>query len=211
MKAAIVCSGNINDYNAIKEYISSADYIISVDGGARHLRNMNIVPDLMVGDFDSVNMDDFDYYRELGVPVDRYPSEKDMTDSELAIERAIEKGASELVLLGALGSIIDHSIAHVLMLKQYLDRGITVCIADEKNELYMSTQTVTFNSRKNKKLSIIPISETVTGVSTEGLKYPLDNATMKLGTTWGVSNEFINAKATVSIGEGIVLICLSQD
>jgi thiamine pyrophosphokinase len=195
VKAVIVCNGAINNYKEIKKYIGQEDYIISVDGGARHLRKMEIAPSILLGDFDSAKSEDLQYFIDKGVEVYKFPIEKDMTDSELAIEKALGIGADELVFIGALGSRVDHSIA----------------IIDEHNEIYMYNTSFTIPQKKGYKLSLIPITDKVTGVSTTGLKYVLKDATMALGTSWGVSNEFLENIARVTIGEGIMLVCVSKD
>ncbi len=211
MKAVCVCNGSISDYDLIKKYIQESDYIISVDGGAGHLRKMGINPDVLIGDFDSANSQDLDYYVSKGINVSKFPVEKDMTDSELAIEKVLELGATEVVFLGALGTRIDHSFANIMLLKKMLDIGLRGSIADEHNELYMFDSNFSISKKEGRKLSLIPITEKVTGVSTRGLKYPLVNATMVLGTSWGISNEFEEEVAFVSIDSGILLACLSRD
>lgn len=211
MKAVCVCNGSISDYELIKKYIQESDYIISVDGGAGHLRKMGINPDILIGDFDSANSRDLDYYVNKGINVSKFPVEKDMTDSELAIEKVLELGATEVVFLGALGTRIDHSFANIMLLKKMLDIGLRGSIADEHNELYMFDSNFSISKKEGRKLSLIPITEKVTGVSTRGLKYPLVNATMVLGTSWGISNDFEEEVAFVSIDSGILLACLSRD
>ena len=211
MKAVLVCNGSICDYNEIKKNISSDDYIISVDGGAEHLRKMNITPNILIGDFDSANSEDLNYFIGQGIDTYKFPIEKDMTDSELAIERAVEAGADELLLIGATGSRIDHSFANVLLLKKCLDFGIKACIIDDNNQIYMFNSTFTLQKQDGYKLSLIPISEKVTGVTTEGLKYKLEDATMFLGMSWGISNEFLEDNITVNINEGVLLVCISRD
>ncbi len=211
MRAVLVCNGSINDYNIIKKQINSDDYIISVDGGARHLRTMGVIPNILIGDFDSATSYDLHYFVDLGVKNYQFPAEKDMTDSELAIERAVEMGAEEMIFIGAMGSRMDHSLANVFLLKKCMDMGIKACIADEHNIIYITNATITIKKQEEYKLSLIPVSERVTGVTTYGLKYRLDNATMFLGTSWGVSNEFLEDEATVTIDEGILLVCVSRD
>ncbi|HEY5585919.1 MAG TPA: thiamine diphosphokinase [Ruminiclostridium sp.] len=211
MKAVLVCNGSISDYDAIKKYFDQADYIISVDGGARHLREMNIAPHILIGDFDSASSDDLKYFIDQGIETYKFPAEKDMTDSELAIEKALEMGADELIFIGAIGSRVDHSLANILLLKKLLDIGVKACIINENNQIYMFNSTFSLARKDGYKLSLIPISEKVTGVSTKGLKYKLNDATMTLGTSWGVSNEFQEDTATVTINEGILLVCVSKD
>jgi len=211
MRAVLVCNGAINNYDAIKKHFDISDYIISVDGGARHLKKMGIVPQLLIGDFDSANSEDLKYFMDQGIEAFKFPIEKDMTDSELAIEKAIEMGADELVFVGALGSRVDHSIANILLLKKLMDIGVKASIVNENNQVYMFNTTFSLQKQDGYKLSLIPISDKVTGVSTKGLKYKLNDATMVLGTSWGVSNEFEEETATVTIGEGILLVCVSRD
>lgn len=211
MRAVIVCSGRIEDYNKIKKYFKKNDFIIAADGGARHLRRMEIAPSILLGDFDSARSEDIQYYMNQEIEVFKFPVEKDMTDSELAIEKALESGASEIMFIGALGSRVDHSVANILLLKKLLDMGVKASIIDENNELYIVHSDFSLPRKEDYKLSLIPISDRVTGVCTEGLKYELNNATMVLGTTWGVSNEFEAETAYIKIGEGIMLVCLSKD
>ena len=211
MRAVLVCNGSINDYDLIKKHINSDDYIISVDGGARHLRAMGVIPNILIGDFDSATSCDLQYFIDLGVENYKFPAEKDMTDSELAIDKAVEMGADELLFIGAMGSRIDHSLANVFLLKKCMDIGIKACIVDEHNIIYIINSSITLKKQENYKLSLIPVSERVTGVTTYGLKYRLDKATMLLATSWGVSNEFLENEATVTIDEGILLVCVSRD
>ncbi|QNU65594.1 thiamine diphosphokinase [Ruminiclostridium herbifermentans] len=211
MRAVLVCNGSINDYNIIKKYITMDDFIISVDGGARHLRNMGIIPNILIGDFDSAISCDLQYFVDMGIEKNKFPEEKDMTDSELAIEKAAEIGADELLFIGAMGSRIDHSLANVFLLKKCMDIGIKACIVDEHNTIFIINSTIKIKKQEGYKLSLIPVSERVTGVTTYGLKYRLDNATMLFSTSWGVSNEFLEDEAAVTIDEGLLLVCVSRD
>lgn len=211
MRVVLVCNGSISDYDAIKKYFDESDYIISVDGGAGHLRKMGIVPHILIGDFDSANSEDIKHFMDQGVEAYKFPAEKDMTDSELAIEKALEIGADKILFIGALGSRFDHSIANILLLKKILTFGIQACIINENNEIYMFNNTFSLAKKVGYKLSLIPISEKVTGVSTIGLRYKLNDANMEMGTSWGVSNEFQEEKITVTIKEGILLVCVSRD
>ncbi|OPX42355.1 thiamine pyrophosphokinase [Ruminiclostridium hungatei] len=211
MKAVIVCNGSIRDYEVIRTFFNKYDYVISVDGGAAHLRRLGIVPDMLLGDFDSAQKEDIEYFKGLGIQVAQFPAEKDMTDSELAIEKALELGANEVVFIGAVGTRFDHSMANIFLLKKLMDKKVKAYIADEHNLIYMFDKTFSLPGMESYKLSLVPVSLTVTGVTTTGLKYPLDNATMELGTSWGVSNEFVAETATVTIGEGILLVCVSRD
>lgn len=211
MKAIIVCNGSIRDYGIIRAFFDNCNYVIAVDGGAAHLRRLGITPDILLGDFDSAHKEDIDYFKELGIQVAQFPAEKDMTDSELAVEKALELGADEVIFIGAVGTRFDHSMANIFLMKRLMDKKVKACIADEHNLIYMFDKTFSLPGMEGCKLSLVPVSMAVTGVTTKGLKYPLNNATMELGTSWGVSNEFVDETATVTIGEGILLVCVSRD
>jgi thiamine pyrophosphokinase len=172
---------------------------------------MGIAPNILIGDFDSADSEDLKFFIDQGIEAYKFPIEKDMTDSELAIEKALEMGVDEILLIGAVGSRIDHSLTNIFLLKKLLDIGVKACIINESNQIYMFNTTFSLTKQDGYKLSLIPISEKVTGVSTKGLKYKLNDATMTLGTSWGVSNEFVEDNITVTIKQGILLVCVSKD
>jgi thiamine pyrophosphokinase len=105
MTGVIVCGGRIENYEVLRKYFEGARLVISADSGAYHCRQFGVKPDLMVGDFDSVSSDDYSCLEGAGVESIRFPIEKDMTDSELAIEIAVKRGCTRLILLGALGRL----------------------------------------------------------------------------------------------------------
>ncbi len=212
MKSVIVCGGgSVSDYASLHRYFEGAGLVICADSGARHLRNLNIEPDVLIGDFDSISSKDYDAYINAGVETVQYPAEKDMTDAQLALELAVEKGCREIVLLGALGTRLDHSMANVFLLKRLLDAGIKGMIADERNEAVLIDKSICIKREQGMKVSLIPVTGAARGVTTQGLYYPLTDATLELGSTWGVSNEFSEETACVTLKEGLLLVIKSRD
>lgn len=211
MKAVIVCGGSISDYQYLHRYFANAGLIISVDGGARHLRNFEVIPDMLIGDFDSISDEDYNMFVDKDVEIIGFPIEKDMTDSELAIELAVKKGCKDITLLGATGTRLDHTLANVFLLKKMLDKGVGGKLVDEYNEIELIDKYIPLEKAEGIKVSLLPVFGKVTGVTTEGLYYPLSNATLEPGTTWGISNEFLEEKASVKIKEGLLLIIKSKD
>lgn len=211
MTALIVCNGSIRDYSFYKEYFEKAELIIGADGGAKHLLKLGVKPHVLMGDFDSLSPEDLDYYKQLGIEIMKFPAEKDMTDSELAVEYAISKGFKNIILLGVLGSRVDHSLANILLLRKMHEKGISGCIADEHNTVTLISDRISISKKPGYSLSLIPITSQVDGVTTKGLYYPLNNATIKMGSTWGVSNEFVEETAEVTITAGLLLVVLSRD
>ena len=211
MAAIIVCNGSIIDYSFYDEYFEQAEFIIGVDGGATHLKKFGIKPNVLLGDFDSIPKDDFEYFKNLAVEIIAFPKEKDMTDTELAAEFAVEKGYKEIIFLGALGSRVDHSLANIFILKSLLEKDIKGIIVNETNEITLIKDRIEIKKSAGTKVTLLPLGERVEGVTTKGLYYPLDNAVLEVGSTCGVSNEFVSEIAEVSIKKGYLLVIKSRD
>lgn len=211
MTAVIICNGTIRDYNYYKKYLDEADLIICADGGASHARRFGIRPHILLGDFDSIRKEDLEYLHQQGVEIRQFPVEKDMTDTELAVEVAAEKGCNTVIIIGGLGTRLDHSISNVFLLKKMLDRGIQGVVADEYNEITLINDHILLHKEPGIKITLLPLAENAEGVTTKGLYYPLDHATLPVGSTWGVSNEFASDTAEVTLEKGLLLVMRSRD
>lgn len=211
MRAIIVCNGSMEDYSFYKNLFEATELVICADGGAYHLKRLGVVPDILLGDFDSIRSEDLEYFRENGVQIIKYPKEKDMTDTELAVEYAIEKGCSEVVIIGGLGTRLDHSLSNVFLLKKMLDCGVKGTIINETNEITIINRTIKLRREPGYKVTLLPLTESVEGVTTKGLYYPLKGAKIDLGSTWGVSNEFEGETAEITIDKGLMLVIKSRD
>jgi thiamine pyrophosphokinase len=211
MTALIVCSGSIMDYSHYKKYFEKAKYVICVDGGAKHIREMGIVPNVLIGDLDSISDVDFQYLKDKKVETIKYPSQKDMTDAEIAVDFAADKGFEEIIIIGGIGTRLDHSLANVLLLKKLLDKGIKGILLNENNEITLIKDKIEIEKEKGVKLSLLPLSGVVEGITTKGLYYPLNNEDIEIGSSRGVSNEFKDEVAEVSIKSGILIVIKSRD
>lgn len=211
MTGVIVCGGKIENYNYMQKYFKGAQIIISADSGARHCKAFQVTPDLLVGDFDSVLGADYADLAAAGVEIVRFPVEKDMTDSELAIEIALEKGCSRIILLGALGTRLDHSVSNLFLLKKLLDLDVDGIIADEHNEVKLINSSIALTREEGTFITLLPLAGSAKGVTTKGLYYPLENATLEVGSSWGVSNRFSEDIAQVTVEEGYLLVIKARD
>ncbi len=211
MNCVIFCGGTIEDYNSIKKYVQGAELLLCVDSGARHCRKLHVTPDYLIGDFDSICEDDLSALAEAGVPMIRFPSEKDMTDSELAIQISCEKGCNSIILLGAVGSRLDHSLSNIFLLKKMADLNVEGMIANEHNEVMLINKSITLEREEGIFITLLPLAGSAKGVTTTGLYYPLDDATLEVGSSWGVSNQFADGIATVTVKEGFLLVIKSRD
>lgn len=247
--AIVVCNGRISDYSSYGKYFDNADFVICADGGAYHLREFGIVPDIMLGDFDSIDLSDYEFFSSK-TNVLKYPVKKDQTDSEIAVLLAAKKGFNPIYLIGAMGNRIDHTMANIMLMFKLLDMGITCVVADEHNELYALKDNIILDRPHDTdgnlapagvpavdgvpsaagvpavdgvpsaagvpapdgvKVSIIPITRKIAGVSTRGLLYQLNDAEIELGSTFGVSNEFTEDRAEIKISGGLAVVILAWD
>jgi thiamine pyrophosphokinase len=160
-----------------------------------------------VGDLDSLEPELVDQLVAAGTKVERHPVSKDATDLELAIERAIRDGAQEIMLVGALGGRLDQALANVLILAQReWPAAISLVEEDQVATLLRGGETLTLTAAVGATVSLLPLSAQVTGISYQGLLYPLTDATLMLGSTRGISNVVAEQPATVQIATGLALV-----
>ena len=139
MKLCIITGGNIES-SFVRDRLAEEhpDCILAADHGLVFCRREQIVPDYIVGDFDSTDPEIVRYYREDGsIPIDTYQPEKDFTDTDIAIQKAIALGADEVILFGATGSRLDHTLSNIWNLSAFCREGIKACIEDPHNRITM--------------------------------------------------------------------------
>jgi len=147
-----------------------------------------------------------------GIQIERYPVAKDQTDLELAIEAGLKVGASEILLLGALGGRLDQTLANLLILAQRnWPVPLRLAEGDQLAQVLRSGECLTLHAAPGSTVSAIPLSTVVTGITYTGLEYPLVDATLTIGSTRGVSNVVVASPATVAIKEGVLLVvCVGE-
>ena len=206
-RAIVFVNGLISDYAELKKLLQPGDLLIGADGGARHAQAIGYLPHIVVGDMDSLTAEDIAQFEARGVVLERHKPEKDQTDLELAIVRAIAEGATEIMLVGALGNRLDQTIANLLLLAQR-NWPAAICVVDGTQiaRVMRDGQTITIDGAPGDVVSIIPLSPLVRGITYRGLTYPLENATLLFGSTRGISNELAVATATISVAEGLLLV-----
>ncbi|MBC7961079.1 MAG: thiamine diphosphokinase [Vallitaleaceae bacterium] len=213
MKVMILSGGNLQT-DFLKKQITTyrADKILCADGGAQPLFEAKIIPDVLLGDFDSISSEVFNFFINQGVKVVRFNCEKDQTDTEIALDYAINLGATDIVLLGGTGTRLDHTLANIMILEKYC--RLAICkIIDPHNEIEVlqGIQTTQFEKQNFKYISLIPLSKKVLGVTTQGLKYPLKDATLLRKESFGISNEIIEDPCTLQMSKGTMVVIRSCD
>lgn len=207
MRAVLFVNGIIDDPARLRSLIQADDYLVAADGGARHCLAAGHTPHVVVGDLDSLEPEVVARLEAQGVAIERHSPSKDKTDLELAVERAIRDGADDILLVGALGGRLDQSLANVLILAQRpWPARLRVVEANEIAEVLHDGDCLTLEATPGSTVSLLPLSAQVTGVTYTGLLYPLEDATLELGSTRAISNEVAQTPATVRIGTGIALV-----
>ncbi|MBI9091591.1 MAG: thiamine diphosphokinase [Desulfobacterium sp.] len=211
MDCIIIASGTLKRHDYFTRLIQRADMVVCADGGARHLRRMNRVPHVAIGDFDSIDTQSRLFLEKHHVPIIKHPQDKDATDTELAAQWAMDNGATKLTFLGVTGTRLDHTLANILLLKSIGRTGTKCRIVDDNNEIYLVTESIELHGNPGDFLSLIPLTETVKGVTITGVDFPLDNAEIPMGSSLGISNRFSGTKAKISIRNGIAAVTKSVD
>lgn len=191
--------------------IKKGDYIIGADYGAYWLLFHGVTPDEAIGDFDSVSKEELQLIEECIPMVSKYPKEKDYTDLELALERAIQMKPKEIVIFGATGGRLDHTLGACLLLEKFSDSGIFIRCVDVSSEITLVTNTLTINKdKKHQYCSLFSLTEKSI-VSLYGFYYSLDKGILKRGSTTGVSNELVKKKGQIAVHRGTLLCIKSSD
>jgi thiamine pyrophosphokinase len=187
--------------------ISSADLVVAVDGGADALARIGLVPDLLVGDLDSISSETLADLRARGIQKEVLPTAKDETDTEAALCLVVGRGADEIVVYGALGGPrFDHMLGNILLLSAPWLTGKKVRLLDGRHEVFLAHGDATFVGQTGDVVSLLPLTPQVEAVATEGLQYPLAGETLHQFSTRSVSNRMIGTQARVTHGEGVLLI-----
>jgi thiamine pyrophosphokinase len=207
VRAAIFLNGSTESSDLLRCVAGCADLIVAADGGARYALEAGVVPDLVVGDMDSLGEDLALEVERRGAALERHPARKDKMDGQLAVLAARERGATAADLLcaggGRLGALF--AVPHILLAAERIGLRSTV-VADRVRMFVVEAGSRTVEGDPQDSVSIFPLSSIVTAVTLEGMEYPLDNASLEPGDTLGFHNELIGRKATVSVGRGAVLV-----
>lgn len=206
MRCIVFANGEITDYRRIESILRPDDYIVCADGGLKHLIAMDRLPNVLVGDLDSVHEEHMQLVVKNNVKVLKFPSHKDETDTEIAIMTAVKKKPDEILLIGVTGGRLDHTLGNIGLLKELYDKGIRAQIVSEYNIIYITNDVLEITGQRGDLLSVLPISEHVKGITLEGLEYPLTDRDLHFGAPIGISNVFLGEKAKVSIKSGYVLV-----
>lgn len=214
-KIMIISGGRIDDCLA-KKLLAENSYetVIACDSGMEFFRRNGIYPDLIVGDFDSADPETVAFFRDQqSVKLEQFPEEKDWTDTELAVRRALEQKPAQIDLVGATGSRLDHVLGNVQLLALGLSAGVSICILDAHNRIRLVDKNFSIAKceQYGRFVSLLPFGGAVYGLTLRGMKYPLDGITLTPDITLGISNEISGDVAEISFTMGSLLVVESVD
>ena len=211
MKRAIIfTNGEMKDAETIRQEINRRDLLIAADGGLRYLRKFNLLPHVLIGDLDSVFKVDIDQCKKAGVTILQYPTDKDQTDLELALDFAIKEGVGKVLIVAALGGRLDQTLGNLCLLRRSDLEGREVFLDDGIDRVFMVRKRAIIIGKMGDGVSLIPIWEDVFGITTRGLLYPLNNETLHLNQARGISNELIAGHAEILVKKGCLLCIHSR-
>jgi thiamine pyrophosphokinase len=208
VRAIIVAGGQVGGDEGWRQWVGEGDWIIGADGGAAQALAWGLVPHLVIGDMDSLPEEARAALEARGSRFVVHPRAKDETDLELALTHAAQQGAREIVVLGALGGRLDHTVANVLLLALPQLDGVVVRIAGDGQEalLVRGGGEATLEGRPGDLVSLLPLGGDVRGVTTSGLAWPLAGDTLRFGFSRGVSNEMTAPVARIAVQGGYLLV-----
>ncbi len=213
MEAVIISGGKIIEDSLIKQLGKhKKDLLICADSGANILYNNNIIPDVLIGDFDSISIEAYKAFEKKAVKILKYPEHKDLTDTHIALNYAIQNKAEKITIFGATGTRLDHTLANIFLLEEYMDR-VECTLIDDNNIITIKkagTHKI-YANQEFKYISLIPLSDQAKGVTTKGFKYPLHEACLKRADSFGISNELSQKQGEIVFESGCIAVIYSRD
>ncbi len=204
MKRCIILAASPDkDYGELLMPLKSDDYVICADGGYIHAQRLNIEPDLLVGDFDSLLSEDV-----TAENIKRFSTHKDYTDMAIAVKEGISLGYDCFELYGGIGGRLDHTLANIAILLDLSLDGKKACLVNSHTRVIVVTNETVILSKENSTVSVFAVGETNPIVTLKGFEYPLNRYEMCQRTALGISNEFSEKSATVTVENGSVAIMI---
>lgn len=209
-KALLISGGRQVSKKLIEKY--GDRFVLVADGGARLLKKYDLEADLLLGDLDSIDRETLCYVKENNIEIKKFPAKKDFTDTALCIDYLLEEGYKDIVILGALGTRLDHELANLYNLKMLYKLGVSAKIVDDNNEvIYVEEGEYEFESSDKKYFSLMNAGDKMS-FTTKGLYYEVENLEINvMNPSRAVSNEMLGDKAKIKINFGAAFIIKSKD
>ena len=212
MKIAVLANGAW-DLDWGNQVLREVDFLICADGGANYAALSGRIPDLLIGDLDSITPEILKQCENAGCVIQQFPCQKDETDLELALNRAEEQarllGERDIWLYGATGKRIDHFLGNIALMLAYARKGYRIRLVDPEHESWILLGRECIKGSPGQELSLIALSEKAV-VTTDGLYYPLQQGVLRQDSPRGISNVFLGEEAVIQVHSGWVLVVLPK-
>lgn len=205
--ALIVANGDLQDLKWFSSRVAAATYIVAADGGAGHLHQLGVLPDVVIGDLDSVSAETKTWLSDGGVEIKSFSAEKDETDLELALIHVLENGWELIEIVAAGGGRVDQFLANVLLLAHPRWLESNVKIAEPHQSIWLFQTKTTIVGKTGDIVSLIPVGGDVKVRRTVGLKWELVDSCLAFGPARGVSNRMTDSVAMVELSSGVTICC----
>ena len=206
MRAIIVAKGDVEEGERYDHLLRLGDLVIAADGGAAVAQQMGLKPQVVIGDMDSIHPQHRARLEKSGCLFVSCSPQKDETDTELAVQYALERGAQEILLLGAIGGRLDHTLANVFLLGMPDLQGVKASIVAGDTQVWLVRDALEITGQPGDIVTLLPLGQDAVGVSTNGLEWELHDDTLRFGPARGVSNVMTSSQARVSLRGGLLLV-----
>jgi thiamine pyrophosphokinase len=208
VRAIIIVGGQTEESEAWRSWMKGGALVIGANGGAASSLEWGLEPHVVIGDMDSLSLSAREHLVQKGVELEELPRDKDETDLELALLYALKAGADEIVILGALGGRLDHTLSNILLMTVPARLGVPTRIVEGQQQamILLGGQSIEVGGEPGDLVSLLPLGGDASGVITEGLVWQLNGETLKFGYSRGVSNKLMGTNAKIEVGEGCLLV-----
>jgi thiamine pyrophosphokinase len=204
MKAIIICDGDIPGKPMIVDELSSTDLVIAADGGAYHAQRLHLNPDVIIGDLDSYTVTGDESATVIHDP------DQENNDLEKALAYAKNNSVNNVVVFGTTGKRLDHTLKNLSVLLQFDPLFDSIVFKDGYSVMKIIHSPFRASFELGTSLSLFPLSGTIEGITTRGLKYPLQNELLKNGMRDGTSNETVEKTVEIEFKKGDLLLLINH-
>jgi len=204
--AIIFAGGSLPDLEPARRFIDSSCLLIAADGGARHALALGLTPAVIIGDLDSLLPTDRQQAERQGARLLQYPTDKDETDLELALDYALQQNCTRILVVAAFGGRLDQTLANLSLLTDPRFAGLDLRLDDGVEEAFFTRRSAQVRGRAGDLVSLLPWGGPVTGIRTHGLRWALSGETLLPHKTRGISNEMLGPLAEIEIQSGLLLV-----
>lgn len=205
----IVSGGDAPGSSFVRERAGSARMVIAADKGAQYCLEAGVTPDLVVGDMDSLPEELCGKIREAGIPLTVHPALKDETDTWLALDEAIARGAEKVEIIAGTGNRFDHSLANVHLLYSARLRNVDACLSSPEFRIFLVEGEAVLAGEKGATVSLLPLTMEARGITLTGFRWGLADARMHVGNPCGISNVATADEARITVREGVLIVIVT--